>query len=137
MRLRGRLRSRTTATIVHNKAISHTRRNGMNAELIEPSTVNRSVSTRKEGVTRKIDPQRRKPSMTDTQKSAKSTTSRASKGFTDEDGAAMKERAKKLKAAAGENELVAKPAETEESDRDMAEQLHVTASVPALSPCTW
>ena len=38
--------------------------------------------------------------MNDTQKPASSTTGRASKGFTDEERAAMKERAQELKAAA-------------------------------------
>jgi len=37
--------------------------------------------------------------MKDTQQSAKSTTGKASKGFTDEERAAMKERAEELKAA--------------------------------------
>jgi uncharacterized protein YdhG (YjbR/CyaY superfamily) len=70
-----------------------------------------------------------------------------STGFTDEERAAMKERAKELKAearakqdrAAGESDLLAKIAEMEEPDRAMAERLHaiVKASAPALSPKTW
>ncbi len=84
-----------------------------------------------------------------TPKSAKSTTatSKTSKGFTDEERAAMKERAQELKAearadkdrAAGESAVLAKIAEMPEPDRAMAERLHaiVKASAPALSPKTW
>ena len=80
----------------------------------------------------------------DTQKSAKSTTTinKKSKGFTDEERAAMKERAKELKAAAekadGESAVLAKIAEMPEPDRSMAERLHViiNASAPTLSPKT-
>jgi uncharacterized protein YdhG (YjbR/CyaY superfamily) len=90
-----------------------------------------------------------KPAKTGTQQSAKSTTGKASKGFTDEERAAMKERAKELKAAArrgpragkadGESDVLAKIAEMPEPDRAMAERLHalVKASAPALSPRTW
>jgi uncharacterized protein YdhG (YjbR/CyaY superfamily) len=85
----------------------------------------------------------------DTQKSAKSTTAtrKTSKGFTDEERAAMKERAKELKAearankdrAAGERDVLAKIAEMPEPDRALAERLHaiIEASAPALSPKTW
>ena len=85
----------------------------------------------------------------DTQKSTKSTTAidKKSKGFTDEERAAMKERAKELKAearanknrAAGESDLLAKIAEMPEPDRAMATRLHeiVKASAPALLPKTW
>jgi uncharacterized protein YdhG (YjbR/CyaY superfamily) len=69
------------------------------------------------------------------------------KGFTDEEKAAMKERAKELKAeerankdrAAGESDLLAKIAEMPEPERTMAKRLHeiITASAPALSPKTW
>ena len=81
--------------------------------------------------------------------SAKSTAAsgKKSKGFTDEERAAMKERAQELKAearrdsdrAAGESALLAKIAEMPEPDRAMAKRLHaiVTASAPALSPKTW
>jgi uncharacterized protein YdhG (YjbR/CyaY superfamily) len=84
-----------------------------------------------------------------TQKSAKSTapTGKKSKGFTDEERAAMKERAQELKAEArankdkaeGERALLAKIAEMPESDRVIGERLHaiVKASAPALSPKTW
>jgi uncharacterized protein YdhG (YjbR/CyaY superfamily) len=80
-----------------------------------------------------------------TQKSAKSTTAsgKKSKGFTDEERAAMKERAQELKAEArkadGESAVLAKIAEMPEPDRAMAEWLHeiVKASAPGLSPKTW
>ena len=77
---------------------------------------------------------------------AKNTTKK-SKGFTDEERAAMKERARELKAeeranrdrAEGESDLLAKIAEMPEPDRSMARRLHeiITASAPALSPKTW
>ena len=87
----------------------------------------------------------------ETQKSAKSTTTigKKAKGFTDEERAAMKERAQELKAESrrgsrekktdGESDLLAKIAEMPERDRAMAERLHaiVKASAPALSPKTW
>ena len=80
-----------------------------------------------------------------TQKSAKSTTAsgKKSKGFTDEERAAMKERAQELKAEArqadGESAVLAKIAEMPEPDRAMAKRLHeiVKASAPGLSPKTW
>jgi uncharacterized protein YdhG (YjbR/CyaY superfamily) len=84
-----------------------------------------------------------------TQKSAKRTTGKASKGFTDEERAAMRERAQELKAEArrgsragkadGESDVLAKIAEMSEPDRAMAKRLHaiVKASAPALSPRTW
>ena len=87
--------------------------------------------------------------MKDTQKSAKSTTAtdKTSKGFTAEERAAMKERAKELKAEArankdkaeGESDVLAKIAEMTEPDRAMGERLHavIKASAPALSPKTW
>jgi uncharacterized protein YdhG (YjbR/CyaY superfamily) len=91
----------------------------------------------------------RKPAKKATQRSAKRTTGKASKGFTDEERAAMRERTQELKAAArrgpragkadGESDVLAKIAEMPESDRAMAERLHgiVKASAPALSPRTW
>jgi uncharacterized protein YdhG (YjbR/CyaY superfamily) len=88
-----------------------------------------------------------------TQKSAKSTTAigKKSKGFTDEERAAMKERAQELKADArrgprakkdkadGESDVLAKIAEMPEPDRALAKRLHaiIKASAPALSPKTW
>src|SRR6058998_2760036 len=80
---------------------------------------------------------------TDTKKSAKSAsaTRKAVKGFTDEERAAMKERAQELKAdkADGESDVLAKIAEMPKPDRAMAERLRavIKASAPALSPRTW
>ncbi len=77
-----------------------------------------------------------------TKKAAKNTTTK-SKGFTAEEKAAMKERAKELKAEAakadGESTLLAKIAEMKEPDRSMAKRLHaiVTANAPSLAPKTW
>jgi uncharacterized protein YdhG (YjbR/CyaY superfamily) len=83
------------------------------------------------------------------QKSAKSATvsGKTAKGFTDEERAAMRERAQELKAearanrdkAAGESDVLAKIAEMRGSDRAMATRLHaiIKASAPALSPRTW
>ena len=74
---------------------------------------------------------------------AKTSTAagKMSTGFTDEERAAMKERAKELKAgkANGESDVLAKIAEMPEPDRTMAARLHglVTASAPGLSPRTW
>jgi uncharacterized protein YdhG (YjbR/CyaY superfamily) len=74
-----------------------------------------------------------------TQKSAKSGNA----GFTADEKAAMKERARELKAEAnradGESALLEKIAEMAEADRAMAERLHaiIMASAPALSPKTW
>ena len=87
--------------------------------------------------------------MTDMQKSAKRTTAtgKTSAGFSAEERAAMKERAKELRAearagkdrAAGERDVLAKIAEMAEPDRAMAERLHaiITAAAPALWPRTW
>jgi uncharacterized protein YdhG (YjbR/CyaY superfamily) len=87
----------------------------------------------------------------DTQKSARSTTptNKRSKGFTNEERAAMREYARERKAASrrgseagkadGESDVLAKIAEMPKSDRALAERLHaiVTASAPDLSPRTW
>ena len=84
-----------------------------------------------------------------TQKSTKSTTAtgKKSKGFTDEERAAMKERAKELKAeerasrnrADGESDLLAKIAEMAPEDRAIAERLRaiVAEAAPGLTPKTW
>jgi uncharacterized protein YdhG (YjbR/CyaY superfamily) len=64
-------------------------------------------------------------------------------GFSAEERAAMKERAKELKAEAakadGEKALLEKVAEMKGNDRAMAERLHaiITAAAPSLSPKTW
>jgi uncharacterized protein YdhG (YjbR/CyaY superfamily) len=80
-----------------------------------------------------------------TQKSTKSTTAigKKSKGFTAEERAAMKERARELKAQAhradGERAVLAKIAQMPQPDRAMAKRLHqiIKASAPGLSPKTW
>ncbi len=89
------------------------------------------------------------PAKKATQKSAKSATAinKKAKGFTDEERAAMKERAKEMKAEArrgaakadGESAVLAKIAEMQGSERAMAKRLHaiIKASAPALSPKTW
>lgn len=63
------------------------------------------------------------------------------KAFTDEERAAMKERAKEMKAskADGESDVLAKIAEMPEADRVMAQRLHeiIRAGVPTLLPKTW
>jgi uncharacterized protein YdhG (YjbR/CyaY superfamily) len=81
---------------------------------------------------------------------ARSTTKKPtknSKGFTAEEKAAMKERAKELKAEAranqkreeGEKDLLEKITEMAEPDRSMAERLHtiITSNAPDLWPKTW
>ena len=66
----------------------------------------------------------RKPAQKGTQRSAKRTSGKASKGFTDEERAAIRERARELKAEKGkadaESEVLAKIAEMAEADRAMA-----------------
>ena len=84
-----------------------------------------------------------------TQKSAKSSTTinKKSKGFTDEEKAAMRNRAQELKAEArtnkdkaeGESAALAAIDAMQEPDRSMAKRLHaiIKASAPTLSPKTW
>jgi uncharacterized protein YdhG (YjbR/CyaY superfamily) len=93
----------------------------------------------------------RKPATKDTQRSAKGRTvsGKASTGFTAEERAAMKDRARELKAegrrgtragkADAESAVLAKIAEMPEPDRTMAERLHavIKASAPVLSPKLW
>ena len=77
-----------------------------------------------------------------TKTSTKRTAAKTSKGFTPEERAAMKERAKELKAASnraeGEKALVAAIAKMPEPDRAMGKRLHalITASAPDLVPKT-
>ena len=61
------------------------------------------------------------------------------KKFSAEERAAMKERARELKAEASESDLLAKIAEMPEPDRGMAERLHalIKASAPDLTPRTY
>jgi uncharacterized protein YdhG (YjbR/CyaY superfamily) len=78
--------------------------------------------------------------MTDTQKSAKSTTHRAPAGLTAEERAALRETVQERKGKGeGEGAVLAKIAEMPDSDRVMAERIHaiVKASAPNLSPKTW
>ena len=91
-------------------------------------------------------------------RNAKSTTRKAvkkgdlgttSKGFTDEERTAMKERLQELKAAKrrgrradkadGESAVLAKIGEMQAPDRALGERLHaiIKASAPALSPKLW
>ena len=87
----------------------------------------------------------RKPAKKGTQKSAKSAAASKTKsrGFTAEERAAMRERARELKAEAakadGESALLAKIAEMPKPDRAIAKRLHalIKASAPDLSPKTW
>ena len=87
--------------------------------------------------------------MKDTHKSVKGTTAidKAVPGWTAEERAAMKARARELKAearadkdkAAGERAVLAAIAEMPVPDRALAERIHaiVKARAPALSPKTW
>jgi uncharacterized protein YdhG (YjbR/CyaY superfamily) len=80
-----------------------------------------------------------------TQKSATRTSRNGKKstGFTDEERAAMKERARELKAEArkadGEKAVLEKIAEMPKADRDMAKRINaiVKDSAPELAPRTW
>jgi uncharacterized protein YdhG (YjbR/CyaY superfamily) len=66
-------------------------------------------------------------------------TKKKNKGFTAEERAAMRERAKELKGADGEKALLEKIAEMPDSDRIMAEKLHalVQKTAPELTARTW
>jgi uncharacterized protein YdhG (YjbR/CyaY superfamily) len=93
----------------------------------------------------------RETAMTDTKKSTRSraATDQPAEGFTEEEQAAIKDRAQEVRAAkrrgggAGkadeEGAVLAKIAELTESDRVIAERLHavITASAPDLSPKLW
>jgi hypothetical protein len=84
-----------------------------------------------------------------TRKSARSTTGKAFKGFTDEERVAMRERVEELRTDArrgrrpgkadGERAVVAKIAAMPAVDRAMGERLHaiIKASAPVLSPKLW
>jgi uncharacterized protein YdhG (YjbR/CyaY superfamily) len=79
--------------------------------------------------------------------SPKTDTKKSGEGFTDEEKAAMKERAKELKAEAragkdraeGEKAILAAIGAMKEPDHSMAKRLHelITASAPMLFPKTW
>jgi uncharacterized protein YdhG (YjbR/CyaY superfamily) len=87
----------------------------------------------------------KQPAKKGTQRSAKRTTAtgKTSTGFTAEERAAMKERARELKAAANEAEaeqdVLAAIAKMPGSDRAMAKRIHaiIKDSAPDLSPRTW
>jgi len=77
------------------------------------------------------------------------TSRKSTDGFSEEERAAMRQRAAELKkeasrgrgnrAAAGELDVLSKIAEMEPSDRATAERIHaiVTANAPELSPKLW
>lgn len=80
----------------------------------------------------------------DTQKSVRSSTSRASELLTNEERAAMRETIKERRRALSgeadvESDVLAKIAEMPEPDRVMAKRLHalIKASAPTLAPRTW
>ena len=87
----------------------------------------------------------KKPAKKGTQGSAKRTSvgGNASKGFTDEEKSAMRQRVKELKATEGqadqEREVLEKIAAMQAPDRALGERLHkiIKASAPALSPRLW
>jgi len=91
----------------------------------------------------------RKPAKKGTKKSAKSTTGKAFKGFTDAERVAVRERVEELKAAArrgpragkadDESAVLAKIAAMPAPDRAVGERLHaiIKASAPVLSPKLW
>ncbi|MBC7266730.1 MAG: DUF1801 domain-containing protein [Anaerosomatales bacterium] len=74
---------------------------------------------------------------------ARKTDAAESAGFSDDERAAMRERAQELKAEKGKVEgeaaVLAKIAELPEPDRDLAEQVHriVMAAAPDLVPRLW
>ena len=80
------------------------------------------------------------PTMKPAKKST-TTTAKKDKGFTEEEKAAMRERAKELKAAEedGESTVLAKISEMTGPDRTMAARIHaiIKASAPVLSPRLW
>ncbi len=78
---------------------------------------------------------------------AKKTTRKSQQGFTDAEQAAMKERAKELRAeermnknrAAGESAVLEAIADMPEADRVLAQRIHelITTHAPQLMPKTW
>jgi uncharacterized protein YdhG (YjbR/CyaY superfamily) len=81
----------------------------------------------------------------DKRKPTKPGAGKTFEGFTDEERAAMRDRAQELKAAPrrgkadGEGDVLAKIAEMTGQDRALAERVHaiVKATAPGLSPRTW
>ena len=84
-----------------------------------------------------------KPAKKTTANSAKTTTGGASKGFTAEERAAMRERVKELKSSAGKAEeeaaVVDKIAAMAAPDRALGERIHsiIKSSAPELSAKLW
>lgn len=82
-----------------------------------------------------------------TKADTKKSTKKSGEGFTDEEKAAMKERAKELKAEAraskskeeGEKAVLTAITQMEEPDRFLAQRLHeiITETAPELMPKTW
>ncbi len=73
-------------------------------------------------------------------KSAKSATTKGSEGFTPEERAAMRARARELKGKAeGEEAVLAAIAAMPAPDRALAKRVHaiITSTAPGLSPKTW
>ena len=70
---------------------------------------------------------------------ATTRTAGSKSGFTADERAAMKERAKEAKSASGEQDLLEKIAEMPPEDRELAERLHeiITKAAPQLEPSTW
>jgi uncharacterized protein YdhG (YjbR/CyaY superfamily) len=89
----------------------------------------------------------KKPAKKVTRQSAKGAGGGNAQGFSPEERAAMRDRARELKGAKGsgrgkvdgESDLLARIAEMRPKDRAMAKRLHalIKASAPALSPKTW
>jgi uncharacterized protein YdhG (YjbR/CyaY superfamily) len=85
--------------------------------------------------------------MTSTAATTGTTTHKTSKGFTNDERVAMKERARELKAEArgaaaradGERAVLTKIGEMSAPDRLMAERLHdvIQRCAPSLTPRTW
>jgi uncharacterized protein YdhG (YjbR/CyaY superfamily) len=81
----------------------------------------------------------------DKRKPANPAAGQTFEGFTDQERAAMRDRAQELKAAPrrgkadGEGDVLAKIAEMTGQDRALAERVHtiVKATAPGLSPRTW
>jgi hypothetical protein len=108
--------------------------------------INLRVNNEKE---RKMTQSIRSDKSTSKKAAKKGDLGKTSKGFTDEERAAMKERVQELKAEArrgpradkadGESAVLAAIAAMQEPDRAMAKRLHaiIKASAPALSPKTW
>jgi uncharacterized protein YdhG (YjbR/CyaY superfamily) len=100
-----------------------------------------------ESTTKKTARKSSKPALAGGARERTAAIGKASRGFTDEEQAAMKQRAQELKAEArlnkdkveGESAVLAAIAAMPEPDRSMARRLHaiIKASAPVLSPKTW